>query len=101
MIVRHWKGTTSKSTAESYLQHLEEDTFHILNQIDGFIDAKALRKDREDDVEFLVISTWDSMEVIKEFAGENLDIAVVPDKAKEFLQSFDEHVDHYEVVLKA
>ncbi|MEP1093685.1 MAG: antibiotic biosynthesis monooxygenase [Cyclobacteriaceae bacterium] len=101
MIVRHWKGTTSKTTAAPYLQHLEEDTFQILNQIDGFIDAKALRKDKVDGVEFVVISTWDSMEAVKKFAGENPALAVVPDKAKEYLQSFDEHVDHYEVVLKA
>lgn len=101
MIIRHWRGATHKSKAEVYLKHLEEDTFRILNQIDGFVEAKAMRKDLEHEVEFLVISSWESMDAIKKFAGENPDIAVVPDKAKEMLLSFDKHVNHYEVALRA
>ena len=99
MIVRHWKGTTHKSKAQIYIRHLEQDTFQILNQIEGFIDAKAIRKDRNHEVEFLVISSWESMDAIKQFAGEDPNTAVVPDKAKEMLLSFDDHVNHYEVVL--
>lgn len=99
MIVRHWRGTTDKSKAEIYLKHLEEDTFQILDRIEGFIEAKAIKKDLGDEVEFLVISSWESMTAIKKFAGDNPEVAVVPDKAKGMLASFDKHVNHYEVVL--
>ncbi len=101
MIARHWKGIALREKADSYIKHLHEDTFEILKSIDGFIDVHVLRKEVESGIEFIVISTWKSMEVIKAFAGDESEKAVVPDKAKAMLLSFDEHVDHYEIVLEA
>ncbi len=101
MIARHWKGIAHREKANSYLNHLEEDTFEVLKGIDGFIDVHVLRRDIESGIEFIVISTWESIEVIKGFAGNELEKAVVPDKAKSMLASYDEHVNHYEIVLSA
>lgn len=101
MIARYWKGVTSVETADSYLKHLEEDTFNKLNQIVGFREAKALKRNVEEGVEFIVISVWDSIYAIKQFAGDKYEMAVVPEIAKEYLLSYDTMVSHYEIALSA
>ncbi len=101
MIARYWKGIAYPEKVNEYLKHLEEDTFEILKQIKGFVDVRVLSKQVNDGIEFIVISTWESMDEIKNFAGEMLEKAVVPDIAKDMLVSYDEEVNHYEIVLRA
>jgi hypothetical protein len=51
----------------------------------------------DDHVEFLVIRLFDSLSVIRAFAGDNYQAAVVPASARELLASFDETAEHFEV----
>ncbi|MEO8404976.1 MAG: hypothetical protein ABI480_10280 [Chitinophagaceae bacterium] len=99
MIERHWKGTAKTENAASYIQHLLDETFPQLSSINGFKKASVLKSIAATAVEFLVITTWDSMDAIREFAGDNPEIAVVPLKVQEMMISFDQKVSHYEVVL--
>ncbi len=101
MIARHWKGVAHKEKATSYLKHLEEDTFSVLKGVEGFIDVHVLKREVDSGIEFIVISTWQSMDVIEGFAGDDIDKAVVPDVAKDMLLSYDKHVNHYEIALSA
>jgi len=40
---------------------------------------------------------FDSLEAVREFAGEDYEAAVVPTKARELLSHFDERSQHYEI----
>ena len=42
-------------------------------------------------------SKFDSLDVLREFAGENYEAAVVPDNARALLAYFDERSQHYEI----
>ena len=100
MIARHWRGTAKASEADNYIRHLTEGTFLQLAEIPGFVAASVLRRDRDDGVEFLVITEWESMEAIRRFAGDDIGIAVVPAAAQAMLVVFDRHADHFEVVAR-
>lgn len=100
MISRYWKGIVKPGQAEEYMAHLKEDTLDVIEQIDGFQSVKVLRKDGKDGVEFVVITEWESIDAIKEFAGEEYENAVVPDKARQMMVSYDSGVRHYEVVYE-
>jgi hypothetical protein len=40
---------------------------------------------------------FDSLDAVREFAGENYEAAVVPKKARAILSHFDERSQHYEI----
>lgn len=100
MIARHWKGVSFSDKSDEYILHLKEDTFKALEQIEGFVSARILLRELSDGTEFQIITHWDSLEAIKQFAGEKFDTAVVPESVRKMMLRFDAHVDHYEVAYE-
>src|SRR5687767_5124132 len=98
MISRQWCGVAKSSDADRYVTHLQAETFPQLSQIEGFIGASILRRTVADGVEFRIVTTWDSIEAIKRFAGERPETAVVPEKVQAMMVTYDRAVAHYEVV---
>jgi len=45
----------------------------------------------------VTIMAFDSLEAVREFAGEDYEAAVVPEKARGVLSRFDERSQHYEI----
>ncbi|MGD1960130.1 MAG: antibiotic biosynthesis monooxygenase family protein [Fulvivirga sp.] len=95
MITRYWKGITYPDKADNYEWHLNKDTLPILREISGFVGMQILRREVSTGIEFLILTTWESMEAIYAFAGGNCELAVVPDKAKAMMVSYDQRVIHY------
>lgn len=95
MITRNWTGVVKHDRTHDYLAHLQNDTFKKLSSIKGFINASILQREVTDGVEFLIITEWENMEAIQEFAGVNADIAVVPQVAQEMMVRYDPVVRHY------
>jgi heme-degrading monooxygenase HmoA len=50
-------------------------------------------------VRITVLTFWDSMDAVREFAGADTDRAVVEEEARSLLLSFDESVRHDAVAL--
>jgi hypothetical protein len=49
----------------------------------------------------VVATTWDSIDSVKAFAGEDYEQAVVDPVVRELLNRFDDRVTHFTVVLDA
>jgi heme-degrading monooxygenase HmoA len=71
--------------------------FRQIEKIDGFISASILKRDLPEGVEFLIITEWESLDAIKQFAGANYSAAVVPALVEEMMIYYDKEVRHYEV----
>lgn len=99
VIVRSWRGRASPETAEKYLRHLQRTVFPELRVIKGHRGEYVLRRGERGGVEFVVLTLWDSMDAIREFAGKDPESAVVPPEARALLTEFDERVNHYEAVV--
>ena len=97
MIERHWIGIAKKERASEYIAHLQNDTFKEIKKIKGFISASILKRELLEGVEFLVITKWETLEVIKQFAGEKIETAVVPKLVQDIMIKYDKNVRHYEV----
>lgn len=97
MIARHWKGIARKERANEYITHLRNDTFEEIKKISGFISASILRRELLDGVEFLIITKWKTLDAIKQFAGDEIEVAVVPTLVQEIMLKYDERVSHYEI----
>lgn len=98
MIVRAWCGRASPAQASAYPNHFRRSVVPDLERIAGFIGASLLRQARADEIEFLVLTRWSSMDAIRAFAGDKVEAAVVEPDAVAALTSFDRTVQHYEVV---
>jgi heme-degrading monooxygenase HmoA len=98
MIARHWRGLVKRDRADAYIEHLQSDTLPQLVQLAGFLDAKVLRRDLPQGVEFLVVTIWDSLDAIRAFAGRDVESAVVPPQARDMMIEYDRTSRHYEVV---
>ena len=99
MISRIWHGYTSFKNADIYENLLKEEIFAgIKNRnIKGFSEINLLRRNLENEVEFITIMWFDSIESVREFAGNDYEAAVVPEKAQKVLSRYDRRSQHYEV----
>jgi heme-degrading monooxygenase HmoA len=99
MISRIWHGWTTPANADKYEALLKEEIFvGIQNrQIRGFKSIQLLRREVGEELEFVTIMLFDSFDAVREFAGEDYEVAVVPAKAREVLSHFDERSQHYEI----
>ncbi|MCG3226631.1 MAG: antibiotic biosynthesis monooxygenase [Candidatus Heimdallarchaeota archaeon] len=99
MISRIWHGWTSLENAEAYESLLKSEIFVSIKnrRIDGFKGIHLLRRNIVDEVEFITIIWFDSLEAVRTFAGEDYELAVVPPKARALLSRFDARCQHYEV----
>jgi heme-degrading monooxygenase HmoA len=98
MISRHWRGVARTAEADHYIQHLERETFPELSRISGFVAASILRRPVATGVEFVVVTTWRSMDAIRQFSGDAEDAAVVPPVVRAMMLDYDRTVAHHEVV---
>ncbi|SYZ74346.1 conserved hypothetical protein [Candidatus Zixiibacteriota bacterium] len=99
MISRIWHGWTTFANADKYEELLKEEIFvGIKNRkIQGFRSIQLLRREIEKEVEFVTIMEFDSAAAVREFAGEDYETAVVPEKARKILSRFDARSQHYEI----
>jgi heme-degrading monooxygenase HmoA len=103
MISRIWHGWTSAADADIYESLLREEIFVGIKdrRIEGFRSIKLLRRAIGDEVEFITIMEFDSLDAVRDFAGEDYQTAVVPPKARAVLSRFDARSQHYEIRIAA
>jgi len=99
MISRIWHGYTTKANADSYEDLLKKEIFTgiIDRKIKGFNGIDLLRRNFGEEVEFITIMWFDSINAVRDFAGEDYEQAVVPPEARVLLSEFDKKSQHYEV----
>lgn len=99
MICRIWHGYTTPENADDYDELLRQEviTGIAARSIDGFREIQVLRRDAGDEVEFVTIMWFDSLDAVQVFGGDDHEAAVVPPAARQILARFDERSQHYEV----
>lgn len=100
MIVRMWKGCTQKARAHEYEGFVTENVFPAIERIEGHRGTYLLQRGDKDDVEFVVLTLWDSMDAIKRFAGDEPTRAVVEPEARAILTSFEESIAHFDMLYQ-
>jgi heme-degrading monooxygenase HmoA len=101
MIGRIWHGWTSRENASAYEEILKSEILPGIagRRIRGLHGAHLLKRDVSEGVEFVTILWFESLDAVREFAGEDYEAAVVPEKARRLLTRFDARSAHYEAVL--
>jgi heme-degrading monooxygenase HmoA len=99
MIARIWHGYTKPENADAYEAMLKPEVLPGISQVKGYRGSYFLRRELGTEVEFITILLWESLAEIRNFAGANYEVAVVPPERRKVLSRFDERASHYDVIL--
>ena len=97
MIARIWHGRTAKSNYEAYSEFLKRIAVPDYEKTTGFKGLRFLRTVIGNEAHFQLITFWESLEAVKNFAGADYEKAKYYPEDKAFLLEFEEKVQHYEV----
>jgi heme-degrading monooxygenase HmoA len=97
VISREWSCRCVQDDADRYEELLLTRILPELDGVEGCHGAYVFRRELADEVEFVVLHLFDSLAALRAFAGEDYETAVVPDKARALLTSFDHKARHFDV----
>jgi hypothetical protein len=100
MVCRVWRGWTPLHHAQDYDDYLQKELFPQLGRelgADGYRGYQLLRISRGEEVEFMTMLWFDSVESVRSFAGDNYETPVISAKARSLLMRFADRADHYEL----
>ena len=97
MIARIWHGKTKVEDYEAYTAFLKERAIPDYQGTPGFVKLFFLRNIQGNEGHFTLVTFWENLEVIKNFAGEDYEKAKYYPEDEDFLLEFEETVTHYEV----
>jgi heme-degrading monooxygenase HmoA len=100
MIARTWHGVTAAAQADEYLAYLNRTGVPDLQGTEGNQGVFVLRRIEGDQAHFLLISLWESYDVIRRFAGEDPERARYYPQDPDFLLELEPTVTHYEVLVR-
>jgi len=100
MIARVWHGWTKREHADHYEAHLKPELLPGLSQVKGFAGSYLLRRAVGEEVEFMTLILWESLEDVRAVTGPDYAKAVIPEERRAYLERFDAQASHYQVVTE-
>lgn len=97
MIARIWTGAVRKEHGDSYAEYMRETAITPYASTPDNRGVWMLRRDLDDRTEFVMLTLWDSLAAIKDFAGEEYETAVFYPEDERFLIERDLRATHYQV----
>jgi antibiotic biosynthesis monooxygenase (ABM) superfamily enzyme len=100
MIARIWHGWTKPADAKAYENMLRNEIFSSIaaRKIPGYHGAELFIREDGNEVEFVTLLRFDSMEGVKEFAGADETRPVIYPGVERLLTRM-ERSQHYRIVL--
>ncbi|HJO03675.1 MAG TPA: DUF1348 family protein [Acidobacteriota bacterium] len=99
-VARIWHGWTTLQNADAYEELLRTEILPGIADkgVAGYRGARLLRRVASDEeVEFVTILWFQSMQSVRDFAGDDHEVACVPAAARRLLTRFDGRSQHYEL----
>ena len=102
MIARMWRGWVRTEDRDTYVAYIEETGMAHYRRTPGNLAAHMLARDLDDGrTEIVTLSFWQSREVVRGFAGDDISRAVFYPEDDRYLVDRETTVTHYEVVAGA
>ncbi len=98
MIARIWHGRVPTSKAGAYREFLNKRAIPDYESVKGNTGVHILERSEGEITHFLTLSFWENIEVMQEFAGEDVEVAKYYDEDQDFLLEFEPKALHYQVV---
>lgn len=95
-----WHGWTTKENADLYQSILQNAVIPSIEakNIHGLRKFEVIRIELHDEVEILTMITFEYLQDVIAFQGENYQKSYVPDAAQKVLKTWDPETLHYELI---
>jgi heme-degrading monooxygenase HmoA len=97
MIARLWRGYARPEHADTYESMLKPELLPGLSKVAGYRGSFLFRRTVGDEVEFITIMLWDSLDALRAVAGPDFDKAVIPAERRPYLSRYDDTASHYDI----
>jgi antibiotic biosynthesis monooxygenase (ABM) superfamily enzyme len=100
MIARIWHGWTKPANAEAYEKLLRDEIFPSIaaRKIEGYRGAELFVRENGDEVEFVTLLRFDSMDAVTKFAGPETSKPVIFPEAEALITRM-KQARHYRVAI--
>ena len=100
MIARIWHGWTKPADAKAYEKMLRDEIFPSIaaRKIEGYHGAELFIREDGNEVEFVTLLRFDSMDAVTEFAGPHAGKPVIFPQAEAFITRM-EQARHYRIAI--
>lgn len=97
-IIRTWKGWTTIENAPIYQDMLINEVFPAVKKkgVKGLEKVSISTQEKKEEVEFFLVLQFDCIDSVKAFAGEDYEIAYIPENAQRILLRYDKTANHYQ-----
>jgi heme-degrading monooxygenase HmoA len=99
-VARIWRGRTLASRADEYEKYLYASGITKIRATAGNLGVTLLRRNDGDKTEFVVMSIWESLDAVKNYAGVDFQKAVILPRDRDYLLEVEPNVLHYEIVVE-
>jgi heme-degrading monooxygenase HmoA len=100
VICRLWHGWTARASADAYERYLREELYPRLEGVGGYRGHHVLRRAEGDEVEFVTMTWFDSLDAVRAFAGDEYETPVLTESARALLARYDDRALHYDLALQ-
>ena len=98
MVARMWRGyAKTREHADAYEAMLKPELLPGVSKKKGYRGSHLMRREAGDEVEFVTILFFDSLDDLKALNGPDDETAVVPAERKQHLSRYDAKAVHYDV----
>jgi len=104
MICRLWHGWTEPGNADAYETYLRTELYPRLERElsdQGYRGHHVLRRTLDDEVEFVTLTWFDSLQSVRGFAGDDYETAVISDTAARLLDHYHPKAAHFDLCAHA
>jgi len=102
MIARIWQGRTRPGMGESYFEYLEKTGLREYKATPGCRGVLVLRRQAGDASEYVLVTLWENMEAVRNFAGADPERAVYYAEDDHYFPAEERgpYVKHYEILTE-
>ena len=98
MIARIWRGTTRADRAQAYLEYLRATGLADYSATPGNHGVQVLMRTQGERTDFTLITFWDTLDAVRQFAGDDPEVARFYPRDDDYLIDRELTVEHHEVV---
>ena len=98
--MRLWHGEVDIDKADDYEKLMIEKAVPYYSSVDGLLSLSFQRRNKDTKAHFLLVTIWDSLDSIKQFAGAEPELAKYYPEDDHFLLEKEKHASIYDVFFQ-